>query len=112
MTVSLTDAAINEVKRVIEETPEAAGMLLRISVGGGGCSGFSYRMSFVDESDYSPDKDVSYPNDSINIVVDKKSEPFINGTTVDWHEDLMRRGFVFNNPNAASSCGCGESFSV
>ena len=110
--ITLTDAAVKELKKTIDDAPEATNRLLRVSVAGGGCSGFEYKMSFIEESEYSVNNDSMYTQAGIGIVVDKRSEPFIQGVTVDWYEDLMKRGFVFENPNATGGCGCGKSFSV
>ncbi len=110
--ITLTDAAVKELERVMSDTPEATNRLLRVSVSGGGCSGFQYKMGFVEKETLSQNMDNVYPQNGIDIVVDKKSEPFMIGTTIDWHEDLMKRGFTFDNPNASGGCGCGESFSV
>ena len=99
MSLVLDQSAIVEIKRVQSETPDTENMWLRIGVKGGGCSGFEYKMGFVEPEDY-------------DEKVEKKSAPFLEGVTVRWHEDLMKRGFVFDNPNASRSCGCGKSFSV
>ena len=110
--ITLTDKAIKEIKRVMEDLPEASNRLLRVGVAGGGCSGFEYKLGFVEESEYSEKTHNKYKQNELTIVVEKKTEPFIDGTTIDWIEDLSQRGFAFNNPNANKSCGCGESFSV
>jgi iron-sulfur cluster assembly protein len=110
--ITLTDSAVKELKRLMADAPEAPNKLLRVSVSGGGCSGLQYNMGFIEEGEYSPNKDAMYSQEDIGIVVDKKSELFINGTTIDWYEDLMKRGFTFDNPNSSGGCGCGESFSV
>jgi iron-sulfur cluster assembly protein len=120
--ITLTDKAIKEVKRVMEDLPEATNTLLRVGVSGGGCSGFEYKLGFVEQSEYSEKTHNKYEQSDVTIIVEKKAELFINGITIDWHEDSLKRGFVFNNPNTADSCGggscgggscgTGESFSV
>ena len=88
---------------------EAAGTFLRISVSGGGCSGFQYGLSFDDQTN--PDDRV-FERDGVGVVVDDTSLDLLNGAEVDFVEDLMGASFQIRNPNAASSCGCGNSFSV
>ena len=110
--ITLTDKAIKEVKRVMEDLPEATNTLLRIGVAGGGCSGFEYKLGFVEETEYSDKTHNKYEQNGLTVIVEKKAELFIDGTTIDWIDELSKRGFSFENPNAATSCGCGESFSV
>jgi len=109
MAITLTEKAAAEVKRIMsdQELPEGVG--LRIGVSGGGCSGFSYKLGFENEIG---EFDESNQQHGIRLIVDKKSYLYLNGTEVDFHDDLDNRGFVFNNPNAKRSCGCGSSFSV
>ncbi|SRR6266496_3167217 len=81
---------------------------LRLGVQGGGCSGLSYHIKF----DSQPrERDRIFQYDDIRVFVDPKSFVYLSGTTLDWEESLMQRGFVFRNPNAKKSCGCGSSFS-
>ena len=80
-----------------------------MGVKGGGCSGFSYVMAF-DQTPPSEDDEII--DGEIRIVIARKSIIYLEGLTIDFHEDLMSRGFVFDNPNAAATCGCGTSFSV
>src|ERR1700688_5205902 len=82
---------------------------LRIAVSGGGCSGFQYGLSFDDQTN--PDDRV-FERDGVAVVVDEVSLDLLNGAEVDFVEDLMGASFQIRNPNAASSCGCGSSFSV
>jgi iron-sulfur cluster insertion protein len=88
---------------------EAGGAYLRIAVSGGGCSGFQYGLSFDDQRN---DDDFLFERDGIAVVVDDVSLGLLNGAEVDFVEDLMGASFRINNPNAASSCGCGNSFSI
>ena len=89
-----------------EEAPDA---FLRIAVSGGGCSGFQYGLSFDDQRN--PD-DFVFERDGIAVVVDDVSLDLLNGAEIDFVEDLMGASFQIKNPNAASSCGCGNSFSI
>jgi iron-sulfur cluster insertion protein len=82
---------------------------LRIAVSGGGCSGFQYGFSFDDQRN---EDDFVFERDGIGIVVDEVSLGMLNGAKVDFVEDLMGASFQVHNPNAASSCGCGQSFSI
>jgi len=82
---------------------------LRLMVAGGGCSGFTYKMGF-DENVTEQDK--VYDVEGVKVIVDEKSALYLQGVEVDFHDGLMGRGFVFNNPQASGTCGCGSSFSV
>ena len=94
---------------VLKERERAVGASLRIAVSGGGCSGFQYGMSFDDQ--HNPD-DFVFERDGVTVVVDDVSLDLLNGAEVDFVEDLMGASFQIRNPNAASSCGCGNSFSI
>ena len=89
-----------------EEAPDA---FLRIAVSGGGCSGFQYGLSFDEQTN--PD-DFVFEHGEIAVVVDDVSLDLLNGSELDFVEDLMGASFQIKNPNAASSCGCGNSFSI
>ena len=88
---------------------EAGGAFLRIAVSGGGCSGFQYGLTFDDQRNAD---DFVFERDGITVVVDDVSLGLLNGAEVDFVEDLMGASFRITNPNAASSCGCGNSFSI
>jgi iron-sulfur cluster insertion protein len=88
---------------------QAEGARLRIAVSGGGCSGFRYGFSFDDQLN---DDDVVFERDGVALVVDDVSLELLNGAEIDFIEDLMGAAFQIRNPNAASSCGCGNSFSL
>jgi iron-sulfur cluster insertion protein len=90
-----------------EENAENA--FLRIAVSGGGCSGFQYGLSFDDQQN---EDDFLFERDGVGIIVDDVSLGLLNGAEVDFVEDLMGASFQIRNPNAASSCGCGNSFSI
>jgi len=94
---------------VLKEQEQAEGAWLRIAVSGGGCSGFQYGLSFDDQRN--PD-DFLFERDGIGVVVDDASLDLLNGSEIDFVEDLMGASFQIKNPNAASSCGCGNSFSI
>ena len=82
---------------------------VRVGIRGGGCSGLSYFLDFVDQPG---ENDKTYDFEGVKVCVDKKSYLFLNGTEVDFERSLLKTGFVFNNPLAARSCSCGESFSI
>ncbi len=110
MALTLTENAASEVKRIMSEQKMSDKMVLRIGVAGGGCSGFEYRLGFDDHVDEQVD-DVSEMY-GIRVAVDKKSTLVLDGTEIDFYVGIEKRGFVFNNPNATQSCGCGSSFRV
>lgn len=87
----------------------AADAFLRIAVSGGGCSGFQYGLSFDAQRN---EDDFVFERDGISVVVDDVSLDLLNGAEIDFVEDLMGASFQIKNPNAASSCGCGNSFSI
>jgi len=107
--ISVTDRAAQEVARIIDEQKLSEATVLRVGVKGGGCSGFSYTLGF---DDLTNEVDQIFQINGVSVAVDPKSFLYLNGTQIDFEESLMGRGFKFGNPNAAKSCGCGESFSV
>ena len=108
MSVMLTEKAASEVKKIIVDQQLTPETVLRVGVAWGGCSGFSYSLGFDTQVD--PAADTIKEQHGIKIVVDKKSDLFLDGTTLDFHEGIDKRGFTFINPNAKKSCGCGSSF--
>jgi iron-sulfur cluster assembly protein len=107
--IGVTERAAKEVARIISEQKLPDGTALRVGVKGGGCSGFSYTLGFDDSvSEVDQISEVA----GVRVVCDPKSFLYLNGTEIDFEDNLMGRGFKFGNPNAAKSCGCGESFSV
>ena len=113
MSITVTEVAINEIKRVMEEQKlSSEENVLRLGVAVGGCSGFSYTMKFVKNEEGDALNDVSYDFFGVSTKVDRKSELYLDGTTVDFHSGLDRRGFVFDNPNSKGGCGCGKSFNA
>ena len=107
--IAITERAAAEVKRIVSEQKLPESTALRVGVKGGGCSGFSYTLGFDDQMS---ETDQLYEVDGVRIVCDPKSFLYLNGTQIDFEDNLMGRGFKFGNPNAAKTCGCGESFSV
>jgi iron-sulfur cluster assembly protein len=105
--IELTEAAGAEAKKYLKDTEEK---YLRIAVEGGGCSGFQYNLTVGD--DYDEEKDTLYHQHGVDVIVDKKSALYLEGTVLDYYNDISKRGFTFNNPNATKSCGCGSSFQV
>ena len=87
-----------------------AGEYVRVGVVGGGCSGFQYSFDFTNA--YDEASDVISEFHGVGVVVDKKSDLFLDGTEIDFYSGLEKRGFTFKNPNAVKSCGCGSSFSA
>lgn len=108
MSVTLTEKAAAEVKRRIEDQKMEEQTMLRVGVAGGGCSGFSYSLAF--DKNYDETADSKYDCHGVPVVVDKKSALYLEGTTVDFQDDLQGYGFKFDNPTAVKSCGCGSSF--
>ncbi len=106
--VLLTESAAKRIAelKAQENVPNA---FLRLAVSGGGCSGFQYGFSFDDTRQ---DGDVVFERDGVEVVVDDTSLDLLNGAEIDFVEDMMGAAFQIKNPNAASSCGCGNSFSV
>ncbi len=106
--VRLSDNAIRQIKNV-QNNDNKSGYALRVSVAGGGCSGLSYKLDFVPEG---TEKDQTFERDGVRVVVDPKSLLYITGLELDFEGGLNGKGFVFHNPNAKKSCGCGSSFSA
>jgi iron-sulfur cluster assembly protein len=106
--ITLSEAALKEVKRLINVQGIIEGGL-RGGVKGGGCSGLSYTINFDDKiGQY----DTVYEIDGVKVIVDAKSAIYLQGTQLDFHKDLTGGAFKFVNPNANKTCGCGESFSA
>ena len=108
MAIEISDNAIHEVRRMKEkEGVQAAG--LRVGVKGGGCSGLSYNLTFETQTRTG---DKVFEREDVKLFCDLKSYIYLNGTVLDYDSGLMGKGFVFMNPNAKKSCGCGSSFST
>ena len=106
--VTVTERAVQEIRSIFERERPETGVGLRLGVVGGGCSGLSYEMEFSE----------TRTNDSIldfegfEVLLDPKSAIYLKDVTLDFEDGLKGKGFVFKNPNATNTCGCGESFSV
>lgn len=111
-TISLSSAAMDKIKEIIESESKKMNIKgLRFGVTGGGCSGFQYALS-LESKDPDPKQDEILDFIGFKIFIDKKSVLYLTGTQIDYVEKLEKSGFVFSNPNAQKSCGCGESFDV
>lgn len=106
--ITVTERAARRILELVGE-PEHQGMVLRLAVSGGGCSGFSYGFSFDDEQRAD---DHAFGRDGAVLLVDDCSLGLLGGAEVDFVEEMVGSSFVVRNPNASSSCGCGNSFSV
>jgi iron-sulfur cluster assembly protein len=110
MPINLTPTAAREIKTIIDQQElDKQAVRLRVGVKGGGCSGFSY---ILDLTEQQRDNDEMFEEQGIHVVCDPKSYLYLNGTSIDFKDEIMGRGFVFNNPNATSTCGCGSSFNA
>ncbi|HAA91720.1 MAG TPA: iron-sulfur cluster insertion protein ErpA [Rhodospirillaceae bacterium] len=105
---TVSDSAINRIAHIME-AEKSENMMLRVSVSGGGCSGFQYGFTFDDAT--TPD-DHLFERDGITVVVDDTSLDLLDGAELDFVTDLMGASFQITNPNATSSCGCGSSFAI
>lgn len=107
--IDITEKAIKQVKRIKEENniPEEYG--LRVGIKGGGCSGLTYQLGFDGEQS---EGDTIIEKEGVKLLVDGKSLFYLTGTILDFSDGLNGKGFIFNNPNAKKTCGCGESFGV
>lgn len=105
--ITLTDNASIKVKELIAQEGED-GLMLRVAVRPGGCSGFSYEMFFDSERD---GEDLTVDYQGVTVVVDPSSAQLLDGASLDYKDGLQGAGFAINNPNAQRTCGCGQSFS-
>ncbi len=108
MAINLTERAAEKIKNVFERDKMPQGSALRIAIKGGGCSGFNY---VLDVTDHPAEDDEVFESYGVRVACDPKSYLYLNGTEIDYIEDLLKGGFVFNNPNAKGTCSCGASFS-
>lgn len=110
MGILLTEVAAREIRTIItQQELDNEKVRLRVGVKGGGCSGFSYVLDLTESERESDEK---FEIHGIRVICDPKSLLYLDGVTIDFKDEIMGRGFVFNNPNATSSCGCGSSFSA
>lgn len=115
MNLTVTEKAVAEIKRIIQEQASEQGedytknVALRVRVVGGGCSGFQNKLDLDEKWDEKTDnlRDI----DGIRVAVDKRSALYLDGATIDFHDGIDKRGFIVNNPNAKTTCGCGSSWS-
>lgn len=110
MALQLTEKAAGEIKRVMTEQKLPNTAMLRVGVKGGGCSGFEYSLGFETATDEL--NDIVSDWHGVRVAVDKKSVLYLDGMEIDYYDGIEKRGFVFNNPNATKTCGCGTSFTV
>jgi iron-sulfur cluster assembly accessory protein len=107
--VSFTERAVHEIRRIAQDDNIAEkGQWLRIGVKGGGCSGMTYILGF----DQRQEKDELFEVNGVSFVMNGAHGIYLQGMEIDWEDGLNSRGFVFNNPNASKTCGCGSSFAV
>lgn len=106
--VNLTEAAARKARELLEQS-DSPGDALRVRVRNGGCSGMRYELVFDGEQ---REDDTAFEQHGLRVVVDAESATYLKDTTVDFHDGLDRSGFEIRNPNASSTCGCGESFGV
>ncbi len=106
--IKLTPRAAQEIRKIMQTKQIPEGYALRVGVRGGGCSGMSYLLGFDRKREY----DLEFEVEGITIYMDRRHGLYLMGTTIDYHDGLNARGFVFNNPNATQTCGCGSSFAV
>ena len=107
--IQISDGAVNKILSLADSEDDTNNLNLRVYVTGGGCSGFQYGFSFDKVID---EEDTCIRKDGANLVVDSLSLQYLEGSTVDYTEDLMGSKFIITNPNATTTCGCGESFSI
>ncbi len=105
--VTISDAAARRILAILTKSPSENA--LRISVEGGGCSGFSYRFDLTHESEAD---DLVIEKNGARVLIDQTSVPYLDGSVLDFVDDLMGQSFQVRNPNAVASCGCGTSFSI
>lgn len=105
--IQVTQNAFNQIRKVLNKEPE--GTFLRVSVLGGGCSGFQYKF---DMDQVALPNDVMIESDNTQVRIDETSLPFLEGSVIDYANELIGASFKVNNPNATASCGCGTSFTI
>lgn len=106
MVIQLTESATAQIKEMMKDEPE--NVMLRFGVQGGGCSGLSYSLGFEYEVNEELDRVEEF--DGVKVVISNQDIPIIEGTTIDYKQNMMGGGFAIDNPNAIYSCGCGSSF--
>ena len=107
--ITLTANAKKQLISIIESNPDNH---IMFSVDGGGCAGFGYNMELINKDSINENDEVVELDDDKKLIIDSNSIMYIIGTTIDYKSDIMESTFIYNNPNAANSCGCGTSFSI
>jgi iron-sulfur cluster assembly protein len=107
MSLSVTPKAARQIRKAMEQ--RGGGFGLRVAIKTSGCSGYAYALEFAEAP---AAEDLSFESEGVHLLVDAKSLPMLAGTQLDWVREGLNEGFKFNNPNAAATCGCGESFTV
>ncbi|WP_372371575.1 iron-sulfur cluster insertion protein ErpA [Candidatus Uabimicrobium sp. HlEnr_7] len=107
--IQITEASAKQIQKIREDDSISDNKFLRVSVVGGGCSGFSYDLSFDDTK---REDDIIVSEHGAQLYVDAKSALYLSGTTLDYSSGLNGKGFEFTNPNAVRTCGCGSSFAI
>ncbi len=105
--ITISDKAVAEIKKVMQENNIPEGSGLRMGVKGGGCSGFTYVLGFDEKS---TETDRVFDANGVKVFVDERSFPYLAGIVLDYQDGLSGKGFTFDNPNATRTCGCGHSF--
>lgn len=105
--ITVSDSAAKRIAKILQSEPDKTA--LRVSVEGGGCSGFSYKYDLVDAQE---DDDIVIEKLGAKVLIDSISVPYIDGSEIDFVDDLMGQSFQIRNPNATASCGCGTSFAI
>ncbi len=109
-TIVVTERAAQEFRHILGEKGLPEQTAMRLSVKGGGCSGFEYQIDL--DRNEADEFDVALEWHGLRVLIDMKSEFYMSGTTIDFNDSLMERGFTFRNPQASGTCGCGSSFSI
>jgi iron-sulfur cluster assembly protein len=107
MSLSVSEKAALQIRRALDR--RGSGVGLRVAVKTSGCSGYAYALEYADDIEAG---DHVFPCGSVQLIVDAKSLPLVDGTQLDWVREGLNEGFKFHNPNATATCGCGESFAV
>ena len=107
MSITLTNAAAHRVRSFLDKRGKGIG--LRLGVRTSGCSGMAYKIEFADAADTD---DLEFETNGVRVLIDPQSLPYLDGTELDFVREGLKEGFKFQNPNAADTCGCGESFKV
>ena len=108
--ITISENAVSKIKNLITDNAQPEGTAIRVGIKGGGCSGFSYTFGF--ENNQPTKFDYLIEAGGVKLVIDKKSAIYMAGTELDYESSIMKSGFVFKNPRAKTTCGCGSSFAA